>query len=63
MKVELKVGHILEAERAEGADKLLKLTVDAGEAEKRTVVAGIAKSYAPEDLVDKRVAGCKPQTP
>lgn len=56
MAVELKVGHILSAEKVEGADKLLKLSVDAGEESPRTVVAGIAKSYAPEDLVDQRVA-------
>lgn len=54
--VELKVGHILAAERVEGAEKLLKLSVDAGEEHPRTVVAGIAKSYSPEDLVDQRVA-------
>ncbi len=56
LKVELKVAHIKAAERVEGADKLLKLTIDAGEDETRTVVAGIAKSYEPEALVDKRVA-------
>lgn len=56
MAVELKVGHILTAERVDGADKLLKLEVDAGEDGPRSVVAGIAKSYAPEDLVGERVA-------
>lgn len=56
MAVELKVARILEAEAVEGADKLLKVTVDAGEGENRTVVAGIAKSYAPEDIVGWHVA-------
>ncbi|MBA2661417.1 MAG: methionine--tRNA ligase [Bradymonadaceae bacterium] len=55
-KVELRVGLIVKAERVEGADKLLKLSADLGEAELRTIVAGIAKSFAPEDLEGRRVA-------
>lgn len=53
-KVELKVGLVLEAEKMKGADKLLVLKVDLGEAEPRTIVAGLALAYAPEDLVGKR---------
>ncbi|WPX09108.1 methionine--tRNA ligase [Anaerocellum danielii] len=61
-KIELKIAKILEAEKIEGADKLLKLIVDLGD-EKRQIVAGIAKHYKPEDLVGKKivvVANLKP---
>jgi methionyl-tRNA synthetase len=54
MAVNLKTAVVLEAEKIEGADKLLKLQVDLGE-EKRQLVAGIALHYAPEDLVGKTV--------
>lgn len=53
-KVEMRVGVVKSAERVAGADKLLKLLVDIGE-ELRQVVAGIATSYAPEDLIGKKV--------
>jgi methionyl-tRNA synthetase len=52
-KSDLRVGKILKAEPVKGADRLLKLTVDAGE--ERTVVSGIAKHYRPEDVVGKQV--------
>jgi methionyl-tRNA synthetase len=61
-KVDLRVGTILAAERVEKADKLLKLRVSLG-AEERTVVAGIAASYKPEDVVGRQivlVANLKP---
>ena len=54
-KVRLKVGKVLAAEKVENADKLLKLTVRVGE-EERTIVSGIAKFYAPDDVVGKNVA-------
>jgi methionyl-tRNA synthetase len=54
-KMELKVGKIEAAERVAGADKLLKLTVDIGGGEKRTMAAGIATAYSPEQLVGKSV--------
>jgi methionyl-tRNA synthetase len=55
-KVELRVGQILTAERVEKADKLLKLNVDVGEPEARTIVAGIALAYPdPAALVGKRI--------
>jgi methionyl-tRNA synthetase len=55
-KVELKVAAVRSAERVAGADKLLKLSVDAGEAEPRTIVAGIAQAYPdPAALVGKRI--------
>lgn len=55
-KVELKVGLVQNAELVEGADKLLKLTVDLGEAQPRTIFAGIRAAYTPEQVVGKRVA-------
>lgn len=55
-KVELRVGHVKTAERIPKKDKLLKLTVDLGEpGGPRTIVAGIALAYTPEQLVGKQV--------
>ena len=53
-KVDLRTAEILEAERIDGADKLLRLQVDVG-GEKRQIVAGIAKHYAPEDLPGRTI--------
>lgn len=53
-KLELRVADVLAAEKVEGADKLLKLSVDLG-TEKREVVSGIAAYYKPEELVGKKV--------
>jgi len=53
-KLDLRVGKILQAEKVEKADKLLKLEVDLG-FEKRTVVSGIALHYKPEDIIGKQV--------
>jgi methionyl-tRNA synthetase len=55
MKVHLKVAKVLEAEKVPKSQKLLKLKVDAGEAEPRTILAGIAESYEPEALIGKSV--------
>jgi len=63
-KIDLRVGKIIEAEKIEGTDKLLKLKVDLGE-EERQLVAGIAKFYQPEDLIGKEivvVANLEPKT-
>jgi methionyl-tRNA synthetase len=54
MKVELRVGNVLAAEKLENSDKLLKLTVDLG-TEQRTVLAGIAEMYQPEEVVGRQV--------
>jgi len=54
-KVDLRVAKVLAAERVEGADKLLKLTIDVAEKEPRTLVAGIAKYYEPASLVGRKV--------
>ncbi len=61
-KIDLRVATILQAEKVEGADKLLRLQIEVGE-EKRQIVAGIAQHYAPESLVGKQivvVANLKP---
>jgi methionine--tRNA ligase beta chain len=50
-KVEMRAGKILSAEPVEGSEKLLKLSVDFGEPEKRQVLSGIAKYISPETLV------------
>ena len=55
-KSDLRVGKIVSAERVEGSEKLLKLQVDIAEPAPRQILSGIAKSYAPEDLVGKNVA-------
>jgi methionyl-tRNA synthetase len=53
-KLDIRLGKILEAEKVEKADKLLKLTVDTG-IDKRTIVSGIAEHYSPEQVVGKTV--------
>jgi len=53
-KVEMKVGKVLLCERMESSDKLLKLVLDMG-SEQRTILSGIAKFYAPEDLLGKQL--------
>ncbi|MFH0806549.1 MAG: methionine--tRNA ligase subunit beta [Candidatus Brennerbacteria bacterium] len=55
-KIELKAGKILSAERAEGSEKLIKLSVDLGEEQPRQILAGIALSYALDTLVGKQIA-------
>ena len=52
-RMDFRVGEVLQAERVEGTDKLLKLEVDIG-TEKRTMVAGVADVYSPEELVGKK---------
>jgi len=53
-KLDIRVGRVVECERVPKADKLLKFLIDDG-MERRTIVSGIAKFYAPEDLVGKQV--------
>ena len=48
-KVDLRIARIIKAEHVEGADKLLRLTVDLG-GEQRNIFAGIKSAYAPEAL-------------
>ncbi|HVT01900.1 MAG TPA: methionine--tRNA ligase [Thermoanaerobaculia bacterium] len=54
MEIDLRVAEILQAERVEKSKKLMKLRVSTGDAE-RTVVAGIATKYTPEELVGRKV--------
>ena len=63
MKVELRVAKVLEAEAVPKSKKLIKMTVNAGEAEPRTIVAGIAEAYQADQLVGRTiviVANLKP---
>lgn len=64
-RVDLRHGKVLAAERIPKKDRLLKLSVDVGEPSgPRTIIAGIALAYAPEDLVGRQVvvvANLKPR--
>jgi len=53
-RMDLRVGEILSAERVPGTDKLLKIEINLG-TEKRTMVAGVADTYAPEEMVGKKL--------
>ena len=55
MKVELRTARVLEAENVPKSKKLVKMTVDVG-TETRTIVAGIAESYTPDQLVGRTIA-------
>ena len=52
-KVQMKVGKVIDAERVEGSEKLIKMIVDFG-TEKRQAIAGIAKWYGPGELIGKK---------
>ena len=52
-KVDLRIARIVECALVDGSDKLLRLTLDVGEARQRTVLSGIRSAYAPGDLVGK----------
>ena len=52
-KVDLRIARIVNAEHVEGAEKLLKLTLDVGEGRHRTVFAGIKSAYDPATLVGR----------
>jgi methionyl-tRNA synthetase len=64
-KVELKVAEVIECSKVEGADKLLKFRLDAGDKAHRQILSGIAEYYPdPEELVGKKiviVANLKPR--
>lgn len=63
-KIELKIARIIEAERVEGSEKLVKLKIDLGPGNPgsiskriiRQIVAGIGKQYNPEGLIGKEIA-------
>lgn len=55
-KVDLRAGEILEAQKVDGSDKLIKLQVDLGpEIGKRQIVAGIGLAYKAEDLIGRQI--------
>lgn len=54
-EVVIKIGQVKQAEKIEKSDKLLKLQVDIGEDKPRQIVAGLAKFYSPEELIDRKV--------
>jgi len=54
-KLDLRVGKVVSCERVPKSDKLLKCMIDLGEPEPRQVIAGIGKSFQPEELVGKQV--------
>ncbi len=56
MKVELRVGKVIAAEAVPKSKKLLKLTVQDGAESERTILAGIAESYAPDAMVGRTIA-------
>lgn len=53
-KLDLRVATVLRAERVEGTSKLLKLSIKIG-GEERTLAAGIAEHYSPEELKGKKI--------
>jgi methionyl-tRNA synthetase len=63
-RIDLRVGEVLTAERVPKSDKLLRFTIDLGEASPRQVLAGIAEYYEPEKMVGRKlvvVANLKPR--
>ncbi|MCF3944079.1 methionine--tRNA ligase [Oceanobacillus alkalisoli] len=64
-RVELKVAEVIECSKVEGADKLLKFRLDAGDKAHRQILSGIAEHYPnPEELIGKKVvivANLKPR--
>ena len=54
MKVDLRVAKVLTAEKVPNSRKLVKMTIDVG-TEQRTLVAGIAEAYEPEQLVGRTI--------
>jgi len=52
--IDLRVAKILEAEKIENSDNLLKLTLDLGN-ETRQIISGIAQYYKPQDLINKEI--------
>jgi len=55
-KVDLRVANILQAEKVEGSDKLVKLQIDLGESlGQRQIVAGIGLAYTPEELIGRQI--------
>lgn len=54
-RLDLAVGQVQHAEQIEGTESLLRLEVDLGDAGMRQLVAGIARTHDPKDLIDKHI--------
>lgn len=54
-RLDLRVGKVLDADRIEGTDKLLRLTVDIAEQQPRQLVAGLAPTFSPRELIGRSV--------
>ena len=54
-KLDIRIAKVLEAEVVEGADKLIKLTLEVGNLGERIIVSGIRDWYTPEELVGKKI--------
>jgi methionyl-tRNA synthetase len=54
-KVDLQVARVVAAEKVVGTDKLLKLEIDLGEESTRTIVAGVAEHYTPEEIIGRQI--------
>ena len=54
-KLDIRIAKVLNAEVVEGADKLIKLTLEVGELGERTIVSGIRDWYTSEELVGKKI--------
>lgn len=54
-RIDLRVGLVLSADRVKGSDKLLHLKIDIGEGKPRSIVAGIATAYAPDQVLGRKV--------
>src|SRR5947209_6705771 len=52
-KLDLRVGKVIHAERKEGSNKLLRLTVNFGDEGERVILSGLYPSSEPEDLINK----------
>lgn len=64
-KIDLRVAKVIDVEEVENSKKLYKLTLDAGEAGKRIIIAGIRKYYTKEELINRNiiiVANLEPKT-
>jgi methionyl-tRNA synthetase len=55
VKMDLRIGHVVDCEAVPKSKKLLKLSVDLGEPSPRQILSGIAASFAPSDLIGQRV--------
>ena len=54
-KIDIRIGEVLECERVEKSEKLLKFLIDLGEEKPRQILSGIAKFYEPQSLIGKQV--------